>query len=189
MSKTLADTVNIEKIIVPWAFNAAGGFWSRTASCVYPNGTHLRLDTIWFKDANGSAIDTVTIANVASYRHVRIVADSMKHTWNFHYDMSVTINKNPGDTEIVHNGTATGQFNGTAFRTTTITNVTRQWLGSTHPHLQFPSAGTITIDGLLRTFTIQFNGNGTAVATVVRLSDSKTTVFNINISTGVESAR
>jgi hypothetical protein len=189
LSKCLADTMKIEKIIVPWAYNATGGFWTRSSSSNFSNGTHVRIDTIWFKDVNNQVVDSPSIANVASFRHVRIVTDSLRHTWNFRYDISVAVNKTSNDTEFVHNGTATGSVNDTTFRTTTITNVTRQWLSAAHPHQQFPSAGTIIIDGISRTITIQFTGNGSAVATVVRTRDNKTKVFNIDVTTGVESSR
>lgn len=185
-AKMATETLYVEKIVVPWSYNQTLGCWTRTAEVTYGIGTRIRVDTVWLKDANGLAVDTPSFAAVATYRHVRNVTAKAANTFDFSWDMNVTINKNPGDTEFVFTGLGTGSFNGDVFRSTTITKVTRPWLAGSIPHLQFPTSGTINIDRVLRTIDIVFNGKGSATATVTRKSDGKTVVFKIQVQTGTE---
>jgi hypothetical protein len=181
------ETLYIIKVIVPWAYDAVAGCWTRSAETTYENGTRVRCDTVWFKDANNLAVHTPSMATVASYRHVRSVTAKFSNLFAFRWEMNVAIMKNASDTTFVFNGGGTGSFNGDVFRSTTVTNVTSQWLRSSIPHMQFPSGGTIRIDRLLRTINVVFNGNGNATATVTRKKDNKTVVYNIQVQTGRES--
>jgi hypothetical protein len=146
----------------------------------------VRYDTVWFKDENNLAVQTPSMATVASYRHVRSVNIKFTNLWSFRWEMNVNILKTAIDTEFVFNGSGSGVFNGETFRSTTVTNVTSQWMRGTLPHLHFPSSGMINIDRLLRTITVVFNGNGNATATVTRKRDQKTVVYSIQVQTGRE---
>jgi hypothetical protein len=181
------ETLYIDKVIVPWAYDAAAGCWTRSVEVTYDNGTRVRYDTVWFKDANNLAVQTPSMAMVTSYGHVRSVTAKFSNLFAFRWEMNVAIMKTATDTTFVFNGGGTGSFNGDVFRSTTVTNVTRQWLRSSLPHLQFPSDGTIRIDRLLRTISVVFNGNGSATATVTRKKDNKTVVYSIQVQTGRES--
>ncbi len=185
-AKAAVETVTVEKIIIPWNYDQTNGYWTRSAEATYQTGTYVRLDTVWFKDAGGAAVKTPLVATVSTYKHVRSTTTKFTNTFDFRWEMNVAINKTPSDTVFVFNGSGTGAFNGDVFRSTTISNVNRRWIATSHPHLQFPSSGTIDMVRVLRTIDIVFTGNGNATATVTRKSDNKTVVFTIHVQTGAE---
>ena len=134
------ETLYIDKVIVPWAYDQAAGCWTRSAEATYDNATRVRYDTVWFKDANNQAVEAPTIATVASYRHVRNVTAKFYNTFAFRWDMNVAINKTATDTTFVFTGGGTGSFNGDVFTSTTVSNVSSQWRGASRPIFSFRQA-------------------------------------------------
>jgi hypothetical protein len=181
-----AETMYVDIVINPWAYNTGSGYWTRSSTAEFNGKTRQRCDTVWLEDAAGNAVQTRSLLIVNGYRHVRSTTFAGDNSTVFRYDAQVRINKTSTDTTFVWNGTATGSFNGTQFRTTTITDVTRAFDRTKTPMLQFPSSGTIHVDRPLQTTDVIFSGNGSATATITRERDGEQKVYMINVQTGAE---
>jgi|GEM_PF-2473924 len=186
-----AETMYVDVIVNGWTYDSALKCWTRASQARFANGTRVRKDTVWLMNAAGDTVQTPGFGTVARYRHVRAVNTTAGNTFDNRLDMTVNIVIGGGDTTFVKNGTITGSYNGSLYRTTTVTNVTRRWHGSrpAGQRLAFPSDGTVSIDLPLRTITIIFDGdgNGTATATATRKRDGESVVYVINVQTGAES--
>lgn len=187
-SKALAETVYVDVVVKPWAFDAACEGWVRETAAQAGEASRTRRDTVWFYDAAGATVQAPSLTTVASYRHVRSVNASLYHTWDSRFEMDVTIEKGTTDTLFVYNGTFSGSYDSEQYRGTDIEGVKRRLVRYPTTHLGFPTEGTITADRPLRTLTVEFGGEATAIATVTRKRDGQTTVFWIDIETGEESA-
>ncbi len=183
---TTEDTVNIDVTVIPWKFDAACQGWIRSATGTFQGGSVSRYDTIWFYDAANAPVVIPTLASVDHYRHVRSVNGTYQNSFDYRYEMNVSIEKGATDTIFVFNGLTNGAFNGETFRSTTITNVKRRLQRFPFTHLSYPFEGTLFADRPLRTILVEFGGDNLAKATVTRKSDSKVWVIRINITTGRE---
>ena len=173
---------------VSWSVSSNGGI-VRTASVSSPRGTISRIDTIWFKDVAGAILLTPRVEAVGSFRHVRYakMTGMRQNSYSNVLDMSVTISRTAVDTTFEWpNGTITGSYNDEVMSQTNVTGVKRQWKRGTVPHLQFPSAGTISIARPLRSMVITFDGDSTATVVAKRIRDDATRTFTVNLKTGEE---
>lgn len=182
-----ADPETVEVVIVRWHFDATSSAWTRQATATYENGERTRYDTVWFYGADGLVLttDKPTRVEVDSVYHKRTVVRTRNGgEAEINMAMHISVVKTATDTYAVKNGTMEGTYAGTAFKTGTVTNVTRYfengiWL--------FPESGTIYIDRPLKTILIEYKGNGAATATITRKRDEATKVINISVSDGTES--
>lgn len=182
--ENLQDTINIDITIIPWHYDTTVKGWIRAAEGILEGGEVTRYDTLWFYDASGNTKMIPSMATTASYRHVRSVHGTYYNTFNYRYEMNVTIEKGAADTVFVFNGTINGEFNGESIDNTVISNVKRRLIHLPFRWLSFPYEGTISIDRPLFSIYVEFGGAQTAKVTVTRKSDGKTWVYTINITTG-----
>lgn len=176
---TTGDTIYYDWNVYPYAWDATSGSYIRTATVIGSDGyERIRVDSVTFKDASGTALQYPALLTVKTISHVRSVSRTKSgNELNIRIAMQSTLSTSP---EITHvkNGTISGTYNGESIATGTISNVTRVY---TNRHWQFPRSGSISVDFPRRSFEAEFLGNGDAELTITNKTTDKTRVIRVHV--------
>lgn len=161
------DTGSIvgELVIDPLKYQADCQCFVRRAKFTGQNGfERIRLDSIWLLDDTGAKLDKFNLAAVAKVIHKRHVMKSRDaNDVDVHIDTEMELKTLNGDKVGVWNGTMTGTYNGDAFKSGTITNVTREFKDG---RFHFPQSGSIEVVRPVFKFLVEFQGDGRAKVTI-----------------------
>jgi hypothetical protein len=173
------DTIYYDWNIIPYTWDENSGSYVRTATVACSDGyERVRIDTVTFKDAAGTALRNPTILTVKTISHVRTVTRTKSgNELNIRFVLQSTISTSP---EITHvkNGTMSGKYNDEEITSGAITEVSRVF---SNGRWQFPRSGTITADFPRRSFEAEFLGNGDAELTITNKATDKTRVIRIHV--------
>jgi hypothetical protein len=173
------DTITGEKIVERFGYVEACECFIRKATYSNSNGyERTRLDSVTLLDSAGEVLtkwDRSLIAKIIHKRH--ITRNKGNHDMDVHVNTEATFKSDNGVWVGVWNGTMTGSFDGEAFKSATIENVTRSWVNG---KFRFPSSGSVTVTRPLRIYAIEFLGEGDARATITHRISGKVTVITID---------
>jgi hypothetical protein len=123
-----------------------------------------RLDSVQLYDSAGNILDKWRPAQIAKIVHSRNVKKSGNgKEAEIRFDITVDIKSDGGVRKGTWNGTMTGSYNGSEFKSGTLTNVVRAW---DNGHFGFPESGTIEIDRPVLHFLAEFLGDSKAKVTL-----------------------
>lgn len=123
-----------------------------------------RLDSVRLYDSAGALMDKWRPAQIAKIVHSRNVKKSGNgREADIRFDITVDIKSDGGVRKGTWNGTMTGSYNGSEFKSGTMTKVVRTW---DNGHFGFPESGTIEIDRPVLHFLAEFLGDSKAKVTI-----------------------
>jgi hypothetical protein len=123
-----------------------------------------RLDSVKLYDSAGAIMDKWRPAQIAKLTHSRNVKKSGNgKEADIRFDITVDIKTEGGIRKGTWNGTMTGSYNGSEFKSGTMTNVVRTWDSG---HFGFPESGTVEIDRPVLHFLAEFLGDSKAKVTI-----------------------
>lgn len=123
-----------------------------------------RLDSVKLYDSAGAIMTKWRPAQIAKIVHSRNVKKSGNgKDADIRFDIVVEIKDDGGVKKGTWNGTMTGSYAGSEFKSGTMTNVVRAWDSG---HFGFPESGTIEIDRPVLHFLVEFLGDSKAKVTI-----------------------
>ena len=171
----LGLTITGEIVIQPFSFVEACSCFVRNAKYDNSKGNErIRVDTVTLLDASGAKMSVFQPALIAKIIHTRDVTlskgDKGDKDANIHLDLTIEIKTQDGVKVGVWNGTMAGNYNSQAFKSGTITNITRVWANG---HFGFPISGTAELDRPVLHFLMEFLGDGKAKFTITNKVNHK----------------
>lgn len=177
-SAGVPDTEYVYKDITPSTYDSSCACRIRTETIKTDEGNDReRIDSIFYKDANGNPLHYRNFEKLKSVHHVRRITHKnggKEAQIRIVTDMTVAIGS---DTTGTWNGTISGSYDGEEFKTGTISNVVRKF---TNGHWDYPESGTVSVDRPKYTHQILFLGDGRAKATRTEKKTGNTTVIMID---------
>jgi hypothetical protein len=167
LAKTSAFGVTItgELVIDPFKYHDSCQCFVRHAVYTGMKGYERdRLDSVQLFDSAGAIMSKWRPAQIAKIVHSRNVKKSGNgKEADIRFDIVVEIKNDAGVKKGTWNGTMTGSYAGSEFKSGTMTDVVRAW---DNGHFGFPESGTIEIDRPVFHFLAEFLGDGKAKVTI-----------------------
>jgi hypothetical protein len=158
-------TITGELVIDPFRYHDSCQCFVRHAVFTGMKGFERdRLDSVKLYDSAGALMDKWHPAQIAKIVHSRNVKKSGNAKQaDIRFDITVDIKSDGGVRKGTWNGTMTGSYNGSEFKSGTMTNVVRAW---DNGHFGFPESGTIEIDRPVLHLLAEFLGDSKAKVTI-----------------------
>jgi hypothetical protein len=174
-----ADTITGELVIERYAYNADCSCFLRKAEFTGSRGyERVRLDSVTLLDSAGQALttwDRERIAKIVHKRHVTHTKGARQVDVHFNTE---AVFKLDNDVVVgVWNGTMTGSFDGEEFKSATVSQVTREYRNG---KFRFPISGSVTVVRPLRTYALQFLGEGDAQVTITHRRTGRVTIITVD---------
>ena len=175
----LGLTITGELVIEPFKFHEDCGCFVRHAVYTGMKGYERdRLDSVKLYDSAGAVMSAWRPAKIAKIVHSRNVTKAKDgREADIRFDITVDIKSEGGVKKGDWNGTMTGSYNGSEFKSGTMTDVIRTWNDG---HFAFPEAGTIEIDRPIFHFLAEFLGDSKAKVTVKNKLNGKIHVYLVD---------
>lgn len=175
----LGMTITGELVIQPFSFVEACSCFVRNAKYNNTQGNErIRVDTVTLLNASGAKMSVFQPALIAKIIHTRDVTRFKgDKEANIHLDLTIEIKTQDGVKVGVWNGTMAGNYNSQAFKSGTITNITRVWEGG---HFGFPISGTAEIDRPVLHFLMEFLGDSKAKFTITNKVNNKVHILFVD---------
>jgi hypothetical protein len=164
-ASALGGTITGELVIEPFRYHDSCGCFVRHATFTGMKGFERdRLDSVRLYDSAGTIMDKWRPAQIAKIAHSRNVKKSGNgKEADIRFDITVDMKNDAGIRKGAWNGTMTGSYDGSEFKSGTMTNVVRVWDDG---HFGFPEAGIIEIDRPVFRFLAEFLGDSKAKVTI-----------------------
>jgi hypothetical protein len=167
LAKTSALNVTItgELVIDPFKYHDSCQCFVRHAVYTGMKGFERdRLDSVKLYDSAGALMDKWHPAQIAKIVHSRNVKKSGNgRDADIRFDIVVEIKDDAGVKKGTWNGTMTGSYDGSPFKSGTMTDVVRAW---DNGHFGFPESGNIEIDRPVFHLLAEFLGDSKAKVTI-----------------------
>jgi hypothetical protein len=178
-SAAFGVTITGELVIDPFKYHDSCQCFVRHA--VYTGITGFerdRLDSVKLYDSAGAIMDKWRPAQIAKIVHSRNIKKSGNgKDAEIRFDVVVEIKDDGGVRKGTWNGTMTGSYDGSPFKSGTITNVVRAWDSG---HFGFPESGTIEIDRPVLHLLAEFLGDGKAKVTITNKVTGKIRILYLD---------
>lgn len=175
----MADTLTGELVIESYAYQEACECFVRKAEFTGSRGyERQRLDSVTLVDSAGEILSSwqpLRIAKIVHKRHVTHTKGA--HAIDVHFNTEAVFKRDNGMVVGVWNGTMTGSFDGDAFKSATVSQVTREFKNG---RFGFPISGSVAVERPLRTYALQFMGEGDAQVTITHRRTGRVTVITVD---------
>ena len=181
LAKTSAFGVTItgELVIDPFKYHDSCQCFVRHAVYTGMKGFERdRLDSVKLYDSAGAIMSKWRPAQIAKIVHSRNVKKSGNgRDADIRFDIVVEIKDDAGVKKGTWNGTMTGSYDGSPFKSGTMTDVVRTWDSG---HFGFPESGNIEIDRPVLHLLAEFLGDSKAKVTITNKVTGKIRILYVD---------
>jgi len=181
LAKTSALNVTVtgELVIDPFKYHDSCQCFVRHAVYTGMKGFERdRLDSVTLYDSAGAIMSKWRPAQIAKIVHSRNVKKSGNgRDADIRFDIVVEIKDDAGVKKGTWNGTMTGSYDGSPFKSGTMTDVVRAW---DNGHFGFPESGTIEIERPVFHLLVEFLGDSKAKVTITNKATGRIRILFID---------